>query len=58
MNTLAELVIIRNLVDSILADRPNGAVELALYMSRVHLMEAIRHQASCDSAHARQAVSA
>lgn len=46
MLTLLELQIIRNLMDSVLADKPNGAVDLAVYMSRVHLSEAIRHQSA------------
>jgi hypothetical protein len=48
--TLAELVIIRNLIDSVLADKPNGSVDAALYSARVSVVIAIRHQVSIDQA--------
>lgn len=42
MTTLAELVVIRNLIDSIIADRPNEEVTANLYSSRLHIVRAIK----------------
>lgn len=43
--TLGELVVLRNLIDSMLADKPALSVECSLYASRIHIMNAIRYQA-------------
>jgi hypothetical protein len=47
--TLAELVILRNMIDSLLADRPNEAVEASLYVARILVTQAIREQAALEA---------
>lgn len=44
LSSLAELYIIQNLIDSMLADRPSEEVEANLYSSRHHISRAIKIQ--------------
>jgi hypothetical protein len=42
MKHLEKLVMIRNLIDSIIADQPNEEATANLYSSRLHIVRAIK----------------
>lgn len=44
METLCELIVIRNLIDRLLASEPALAVQVELYSSRIFMVRAIREQ--------------
>jgi hypothetical protein len=44
MQTLAELIVLRNLVDSVLANDPSQSVQDNLYAARIKIVQAIREQ--------------
>jgi hypothetical protein len=48
--TLSELVIIRNLIDSLLAGKPSEEIEANLYSARHHMVRAIKEIAAVKEA--------
>lgn len=48
MKTLQALIDIRNLMDKLLAEDPNQAVQANIYSARMRIVQAIREQSVTD----------